>query len=149
MIKQAINQWNNHKNELKKYFETHGQSNYDEYKDLVDLVVKYILNADGEDNMGINSKEISVIDDGRYSGTLIFVMHKNRYEPDLEDYYWTHNFYGSCSGCDALLRISRYDEGLPNEEQVKEYMNLCLHIIQRLKPLVTEEYDYSNELDEY
>lgn len=112
-------------------------------------MVEYILNADGEDNMNINANEISVINDGNYQGTLIFMMHKETYQPDPEEYYWTHNFYGSCSGCDALLNISEYDEGLPNEKQVRGYMNLCLHIIQRLKPLVTEAYDYSSEEDEY
>ena len=53
----------------------------------------------------------------------------------------SNNYYGSCSGCDTLLGINEYEDGLPNEEQVKDYMTLCLHLIQKLKPLTDTEFE--------
>lgn len=39
------------------------------------------------------------------------------------------------SGCDTLMAISGYSDELPNEEQVKDYMTLALHLVQKLKRL--------------
>lgn len=68
----------------------------------------------------------------RYSSSL----KKDVYQPEIEDYLMTHTYYGSCSGCDTLLKIiDFYEEDYPNEEQVKQLMTLSLHLIQRMKPL--------------
>ena len=50
----------------------------------------------------------------------------------LEDYLITHTYYGSCSGCDTLQGINSYSCELPTEEQVKDYMTLALHLVQRM-----------------
>ena len=52
---------------------------------------------------------------------------------DGKDYVYTNTYYGSCSGCDTLQAISGYDDGLPNEEQVKDYMQLALNLLQKCK----------------
>ena len=134
MNKKIIDSWYLHKDELENYFKTTRQEEYDSYEKLVKLIVEYFL-------PNYNSKEITVIDDGDYQGTEIFLIHEDVYQPGVEDYLYTHNYYGSCSGCDTLLSISEYQDGLPTEEQVKDYMTLCLHLIQKLKPLKYEEFE--------
>ena len=128
---EIINNWDLYKNELENYFKTTRQEKYDSYEDLVKLVVEYFL-------PDYNFEKITVIDDGDYSGTQIFIIPKDTYQPCIDEYLYTTNYYGSCSGCDTLLGISKYEEGLPNEEQVKDYMMLCLHLLQRLKPLTDD-----------
>ena len=54
-------------------------------------------------------KNILTIDDGDYQRVVIFILHKDAYQPDIEDYVYTNTYYGSCSGCDALLGINEYE----------------------------------------
>ena len=51
-------------------------------------------------------------------------------EPFVSDYVYTNTYYGSCSGCDTLQGIHQYEYGLPDEEQVRDYMQLCLGLLQ-------------------
>jgi hypothetical protein len=53
----------------------------------------------------------------------------------VRDYVMTDTYYGSCSGCDTLQAISSYDDDLPNDEQVRDYMMLALHLVQKIKRL--------------
>mgnify|MGYP003662132865 CR=1 FL=1 len=76
-----------------------------------------------------------IINDGDYQGTQIFMIPTTSYQPDIDDYYFTENYYGSCSGCDTLESIICYGDGLPDKDQLKELMGLCLHLIERFKPL--------------
>lgn len=80
---------------------------------------------------GFELNSITVIDNGDYQGTQIFMISLDVYQPDPENYIYTHTYYGSCSGCDTLLGISRYGDELPDENQVKEYMTLALHLLQK------------------
>lgn len=132
MDKKIIENWENKKEKIREYFKNTRQEEYDTYEKIVKLLVKEILPE-------YDSENITVIDDGKYQGTQIFIIPKDIYQPDIEDYLFTHNYYGSCSGCDTLLSISEYDDGLPAEEQVNDYIQLCLNLIQKLKPLVTGE----------
>ena len=45
----------------------------------------------------------------------------------------------SCSGCDTLLSISEYGDGLPDDSQVNDYMDLCLHLLQKCHYMTDEE----------
>ena len=81
---------------------------------------------------------ITVIDDGNYQGTQIFIIPTNTYQPSVEDYVYTNTYYGSCSGCDTLQGISSYDGDEPSEEQIKDYMELALHLLQKCKMLKEE-----------
>ena len=58
---------------------------------------------------------------------------------------WTYQDYGSCSGCDLLESIREYDGGLPTEEQVKEYMMLELHLLQRCRWMLDADTYYDEE----
>lgn len=136
MEKEMIKLWEENKQSLERHISTTPQKEYDSYESLLKLIVKYILNTN-EDEWSV--EKISVIDDGDYQGTQIFLIPKNTYQPSACEYLVTYTYYGSCSGCDTLQSIHEYEDGLPNEEQVKDYMTLCLHLIQRMKYLY-EDY---------
>ena len=149
MIKEFIPQWNANKKKLKKYFESTPQSEYDEYEKIVKLVCKIILKDKygfSGDYETVNDTDIWEINNGCHHGSIIFVLTPHQVEPKPTDYIWTYVYYGSCSECDALLRISDYEDGLPNEQQVKDYMTLALHLFQRLQHFKVEE-EYRQILD--
>ena len=134
MESNIINQWEKHKCELDFYFKTHKMSEYDEYENIFMLVIKFILNGGGN-SMNISDK-ITVIDDGNWQGTQLFICHEDVYQPEMNNYYITDNYYGSCSGCDTLLGILEYDEDkYPSEQQVKKFMQLALNMVQEMKCL--------------
>ncbi len=85
---------------------------------------------------------MTVIDNGDYQGTQIFIVPLNTYQPRAEDYVYTNTYYGSCSGCDTLLAILDYDtDKKPSENQIKDYMTLALHLLQKCKWLESGEED--------
>ncbi len=136
MIKEFIEKWEKNKEELENYFRNTKQEEYNEYEKIIKKIIEIILNGNSK---RVWSEEVSVIDDGDYQGTQIFIIHKETYQPNVNEYIYTSNYYGSCSGCDTLLRISGYEYGLPNEEQVKEYMLLALHLIQKIRRMGDSE----------
>lgn len=138
MIKEFVNAWNKNKDKLREYFETHEQIEYVDYGKLVNLILDLVVNPEIDYGEWINVREL---DDGHYQGTLVFIFHRKTYQPSISDYAFTYVDYGSCSGCDTLQRIWSYHHGLPSEQQVKDYMTLCLHIIQRCK-LMYEQDEY-------
>lgn len=132
MISSIIEQWENNKSKLENYFRTTDQYEYCDYKQIVEKLFELcITNADK--HSGFNIERMTVIDDGDYQGTKLFIIPKDTYQPSVDDYITTHTYYGSCSGCDTLQSICGYDCGLPTEEQVKLYMTLALHLVQKLK----------------
>ena len=137
MIKEFIEKWDKYKNELEEYFKTNKQLEYSSYELIVKALFDIIINKDEEDKF--DTENITVIDDGDYQGTQIFILHKDWYQPSVEDYVYTNTYYGSCSGCDTLLAIQDWDlEELPSEEQIKEYMTLALHLLQKCKYMIDE-----------
>jgi len=98
------------------------------YSDIVKQIFELVIS-------GYDSKKITVIDDGDYQGTKIFIIPQDTYQPSIEDYLITDTYYGSCSGCDTLQGIIGYSDDPPTEEQVKDYMMLSLHLIQKLRKL--------------
>ena len=132
MISSIIEQWENNKSKLENYFRTTDQYEYCGYKQIVEKLFELcITNAD--QHSGFNIERMTVIDDGDYQGTKLFIIPKDTYQPSVDDYITTHTYYGSCSWCDTLQSICGYDYGLPTEEQVKLYMTLALHLVQKLK----------------
>lgn len=110
----------------------------DDYGDIVKAVFSVISDSDsyGEPDPDIIHK----IDDGDYQGTLLFLIPERCYQP--YDYWFVRVSYGSCSSCDTLQGIrdmSGWGDEKPNEEQVKEYMSLALHIVQGIKKLGGDE----------
>ena len=142
MIEAIVKQWDENKHKLEEYFATTKQEYYSDYKTIVvklfELVITEIENEwSGTDKFDIS--KMTVIDDGNYQGTTIYIIPKDTYQPSISDYVITDNYYGSCSGCDTLLAISEYSDDLPSEEQVKEYMTIALHLVQKLRWLGSDE----------
>ena len=133
MIKEFVNQWNKYNNNLVEYFRKTPQSEYNDYTTLVELVIEKVINYNS--GTTYNTEAITAIDNGDYQGTLLYIIPRNTYQPSVEDYIFTSVYYGSCSGCDTLLSISEYGSGIPSDEQIKDYMMLCLHIVENFKRL--------------
>jgi hypothetical protein len=140
MIQEIIQKWDKNKPKLEEYFKNTPQSKYDTYKQIVIKLLELVIN-DEEGNNIFDIKKMTIIDDGDYQGTQIFIIPKKTYQPSIEEYIVTHTYYGSCSSCDTLQGISNYSDELPNEEQLKEYMTLALHLVQKIHWL--EEHDYN------
>ena len=134
MIKYFINKWDKNKNKLEEYIRTHKQEEYaNSYEDLLKQVIEIVLNEDNKVGRPFNT-DIQTIDFGDYQGTLILTFSTCAYQPSEDETFYTVVDYGSCSGCDTLLSISSYEEDkLPDEDQIKDYMTLCLHMIQKIK----------------
>lgn len=131
MLQEIIKQWEENKYKLEEYFKTTKQSEYSDYKEIVKALFNYCI-PQADEYSGWNIEKMTVIDDGDYQGTQIFLIPKDTYQPSAEDYIVTDTYYGSCSGCDTLQSIVSYDYELPTESQVREYMTLALHLVQKL-----------------
>ncbi|RHE72389.1 hypothetical protein DW722_07000 [Mediterraneibacter gnavus] len=140
MIKEFCLAWEKNKDKLEEYFRKTRQEEYGNYEDLVKLLFDIVINPSIEcDHYRLDTENILVIDDGDYQGTQVFILHRDQYQPSVEDYVYTNTYYGSCSGCDTLLSINEYEDGLPSESQVNDYMDLCLHLLQRCHYMIDEE----------
>ena len=137
MITELVQQWDKNKNRLEEYFKTTEQKHYDSYESIVKILFKYVINRDSDETFDVG--KMTIIDDGDYQGTQIFIIPKDTYQPNVEDYLMTNTYYGSCSGCDTLQGICHYEDGLPTDGQVKEYMMLALHLVQKMKYLSENE----------
>ena len=102
------------------------------YRDLVKLLAT-LMARDGE--CPLDAKRVHKIDDGSYQGTLVFVVGEKGYQPS--NYWYVLVSYGSCSGCDTLEKIRGYGalDKPPSAKQVRDYMTLALHIVQRMRPM--------------
>ena len=71
---------------------------------------------------------------GNYQGTLIYILHKDKYQPSIYDYVYLSVGYGSCSCCDTLLGIqgedSVKDYKMNDNKSIDDYMKLFLNLIQ-------------------
>ena len=138
MIKEFIKAWDTNKTKLEEYIKTHKQHEYGSYEKLVKMLFKIVVNPYFEEVLGLEVWDYGhthVIDDGSCQGAQLFIIPLDTYQPSIDDYVITHQYYGSCSGCDTLLAIQDYNMGIPTEEQVKHYMTLELHLLQRCKYL--------------
>ena len=143
MIKIFAKAWEQNSKDLEKWFAETPQSEYDNYETIWNKILEVIVNPTWTaDYMKFNTNKTVEIDHGDYQGTLIFLTPTNAYQPCGSEYVVTEVYYGSCSGCDTLLGISCYGEDLPNEQQVKDYMTLALHLLQKAKPLYSDHGEW-------
>ena len=118
MEKEIINNWNKNKDKLNKYFKTNNQIDYAyNWNDFIKTIIKYVLP---------NYKIEKYREIGDYQGDIyITISDKDN------NYYNGKAYYGSCSFCDSLIAICDWDyEKKPSEEQLIDYMQLALNIIQ-------------------
>lgn len=130
MIKKFIERWEKYKGNLENYFRNTRQKKYDTYGEIVKALFEKIINVEGET---FDLNKMKIIDDGDYQGTQIFIIPLDTYQPNASEYVTTNTYYGSCSGCDTLESIRCCDDGLPTEKQIKDYMELALHLLQKCK----------------
>jgi len=123
-----VKQWEDNKHLIRQYFETTKQTEFSSYSTIVEKLFELVIE-------GFDTEKMTTIDNGHYQGTLLFIIPRDTYQPSVDDYVVTHVYYGSCSGCDTLQAICRYEDGLPDESQVSEYMTLALHLVQHLRYL--------------
>jgi hypothetical protein len=128
MIQKFVDQFKARESELRAIF---AKEHPGDYEAIVKAVVSVV--GDQDDYHRPDPERIHCIDDGDYQGTLVFVIGATGYQPS--DYWFVKVSYGSCSGCDTLQAISDYSSESPNEEQIKDYLSLALHIVQGLKVL--------------
>ena len=138
MIQEIIKKWDKNKYKLEEYFSTTKQEKYGSYEAIIQQIFELVINSDEDSYERFNINKMTVIDDGNYQGTQIFIIPKDTYQPNIDDYLITHTYYGSCSGCDVLEGIRNYSSGLPTEQQVKEYMILALHLVQKMKRITDD-----------
>ena len=135
MNKHIVRKWDKNKKLLKKHFTKDYKFYHSwncEYKNIVEAVVKYIIN-DEDDNY--DYEEITVIDDGHYQGSQLFIFPRKTYQPSPSDYLVTYEYYGSCSGCDTLQAL-QMESG---EELISGLMDMSLHLIQNMKFIYGED----------
>lgn len=132
MIPKIVKAWDENKKELEDWF-ANNKMNYD-YIIIFKKVVELVINPSLESYEKLDLDRLTVIDDGDYQGTQIFIIPEKGYQPCFTDYYYANNYYGSCSGCDALESIRSYDDDkLPDKQQVKDLMHLALGLVQSMK----------------
>ena len=143
MITEFVRAWDARKSHLEKWFKRTNQEKLS-YDVILAAIIDEVINPSTTDGNKYDSLKIHIIDDGDYQGCQIFIVPLKCYQPSPYQYITTYQDYGSCSGCDLLEGIRKYDSGTPTEEQVKEYMILALHLLQRLRFYV----HYETYLDE-
>lgn len=130
MEKELIKLWEQNKHKLRNYFETTNQDEYSDYKTILKKVLELCLVSD---ELQWNLSAIRTIESGSDQGILIYVFHKNTTDYSVENFAFTHVYYGTCDHCDTLCGIKRYSDGLPSCTQVTEYMTLALHLVQKMR----------------
>lgn len=140
MIKYCYNKWRDNSEKLLEKLKSDTSLSTCDYKYLVQLVVKYILNNGfDEDSWGLigdgwSADRVTEIDNGEYQGTLLFLIPENCYQPSHTEYLMTYVDYGSCSYCDTLQSIQcGWDYGdPPTEAQVKDFFTLCRDLVMHM-----------------
>ena len=138
MIEKFVKAWDKNNKLLLKEFENNEPENY---QDIVEKLVTIVINPYLEENRfdsdfpnySLDIDNMTVIDNGDCQGTKIYIIPFDDYQPNINDYVFTHNHYGSCSGCDTFYGIR--DDYNTKEEKAKEFHILALHILQRFKQL--------------
>ena len=135
MIKYALKKWDENKDVLRNAIQQTEKDKrcFWDYNDIVKLVCRYIFNENvSREEPMINVDGITMIDNGNYQGTLLFMMPFDTYQPAEYEYLMTYVGYGSCSGCDTLQRIQS-DEMYYNvnstDDLIGDYMTLCKDIV--------------------
>jgi len=110
------------------------QKHPENYLELLKIIINIIYeDYNLNDEYRLDPSRIVEIDQGDYQGMLLFIIGCAGYQPDY--YYYTSVYYGSCSGCDTLEGIRGYEDEIPNETQIKDYLTLILHMVQKIKKM--------------
>lgn len=131
MIKYALRKWDAGKDTLCRIIRQTGKEERCrwDYTDIVKMVCRCILNVNAiEGDPDIDVDNITIIDNGSYQGTLLFMLPFDTYQPSASEYLITFVEYGSCSGCDTLQSI-QFDDEYDDHDATDSYLTLCRHIV--------------------
>ena len=133
MLKYCYERWNQNKDKLEAALRETDLTMVG-YMDLCALVVKHILNTDDQEFSYENwdPNKITVIDDGDYQGTMLFLIPQNTYQPSEYGYLMTYIGYGSCTVCDYLQSIQPWDKSEIDDETIKDFMGLCKDFVTNM-----------------
>ncbi len=124
-----------------------------EYEELVSLAFDTIYN-DGEEISGLDypycdgldCDHITVVDNGDYQGTQLFLIPFNTYQPEAHEYLMTYFGYGSCSGCDTLQRI--LEDETNRDRQNSNLLTVCRDLIMRAIKPYNDGWRYCNAFEQ-
>lgn len=88
---------------------------------------------------GIDPEKITMIDDGDYQGTLVFVIGAVGYQPYR--YWYTRVSYGSCSGCDSIQAAWGFGDYCNFEGM---YL-IALHMLQEMREMTDQNPNENTE----
>lgn len=133
MIKEFIERFQEIKPALLEQF---SKEEPESYEDIFKQTIKMMF-ENSEDTYSSNSEtpdpeRITVIDNGDYQGTLVFVVASKSYQPS--DYWVSTVDYGSCSGCDTFQAYSTYGDN--PEESAPHTLTMALHMIESMKKIL-------------
>jgi hypothetical protein len=132
LLKYCLKKWDENKKILEERLKKDTSLIDCEYVYLVKMVVECILNQ-GDEVHEFDSENITVIDNGDYQGTQLFMIPMDSCQPEEYEYILTYVGYGSCSGCDTLQRIwEKSKRKTPTKLQLKDYMSLCKDIVANM-----------------
>ena len=147
MIKEFVQAWDKNNKNLLDLFQ---KENPTSYQDIVEKLVNIVINPYLKDSKnidypmdnGLDIENMTVIDNGDYQGTTIYIIPYDTYQPSVSDYVMTNNYYGSCSGCDTFQSIELWDDEATQEEienAGKEFHTLALNLLQQFKVLGNDD----------
>ena len=143
MINEFVKAWDKNKDLLLENFK---EKNPSSYQDIVEKLVTIVINPYLKDECsveypmdnGLDIDNMTVIDNGDYQGTTIYIIPYDTYQPSVSEYVITNNYYGSCSGCDTFQSIKLWDDEATQEEienAAKDFHSLALNLLQQFKVL--------------
>ena len=137
MIQEYIDAWNERKDIFEHWLRHCVNANRMSYEDIVRGIVTEVINPTVEDTYSnvLDIGKMRVIDDGDWQGTTIYIIPKDTYQPNIDEYVITHNYYSSCSGCDTLLACQGWSDEEVSDETIKGIMTIALHLIENMKLL--------------
>ena len=137
--------WDANKDKLRAVLAERTDLNTCQYEDLVKLTFETIYNTTVTDlDCKLDLTNITVVNNGNYQGTLLFLIPFDTYQPSEHEYVMTYVGYGSCSVCDALQAAQGWGEGKLTEQQIAGFMDICGNLISNtIKP-----YNYGWREDE-
>ena len=137
MIQEYIDAWNERKDLFEHWLRHVVNPNELNYKDIVVGLIEEVINPYLEQECPamslLHADEMKIIDSDAYQGVTVYIIPRSYAVGSPSDYIWTHNYYGSCCGCDTLLALQTGWN--VTDRTVWGIMSIALHILERMKPL--------------
>lgn len=114
------------------------------YEDLLRVALDCMINEETEKPY-FNSASICSLSTGSYQGTIAFMFRGTKNWGGPHHIYTTWVEYGSCSVCDALEAAL---EASTEEEKVRQVKTLTLHMLQHIKPLISQDEYYDLDCED-